>query len=122
MFEFLLDAISDSPTTYLLLAGVIVVDDFVPFAPGDTAMITAGIVAANGGLSIPLVIVSSAAGGLLGDQRPAGRDSHQVPLRVEFIDQWQQVEFVGRASVKQDKRAIRLSGRLPNPMRPAIEG
>jgi len=67
MFEFLLDAISDSPTTCLLLAGVIVVDDFVPFAPGDTAMITAGIVAANDGLSIPLVIVSGAAGGLLGD-------------------------------------------------------
>ena len=67
MLDFLLDAVTDSPSTYLVLCGVIVVDDFVPFAPGDTAMITAGILAANGGLSIYLVILAGAIGGMLGD-------------------------------------------------------
>ena len=67
MLDFLLDAVTDSPSTYLVLCGVIVVDDFVPFAPGDTAMITAGILAANGGLSIYLVILAGAIGGIVGD-------------------------------------------------------
>jgi membrane-associated protein len=67
MFDFLLDSISDSPGTYLALVGIIFVDDFVPFAPGDTAMITAGILAANGGLTLVLVIAAGAAGGILGD-------------------------------------------------------
>lgn len=67
MLDFLLDQISDSPSTYLVLFGIIFIDDFVPFAPGDTAMITAGILAANGGLSIYLVILAGAVGGMLGD-------------------------------------------------------
>jgi membrane-associated protein len=67
VLDFLLEAVTDSPSTYLVLCGVIVVDDFVPFAPGDTAMITAGILAANGGLSIYLVILAGATGGILGD-------------------------------------------------------
>ena len=67
MFDFLLDSISDSPATYLALAGIIFVDDFVPFAPGDTAMITAGILAANGELMLVLVIAAGAVGGILGD-------------------------------------------------------
>jgi membrane-associated protein len=67
VLDFLLDHITDSPGTYLVLCGVILVDDFVPVAPGDTAMITAGIVAANEGLSICLVILAGAIGGMLGD-------------------------------------------------------
>jgi membrane protein DedA with SNARE-associated domain len=50
-----------------MLAGIVFIDDWVWFAPGDTAMITAGIIAANGGLSLWLVILSGALGGLLGD-------------------------------------------------------
>jgi membrane-associated protein len=67
MLDFLLDAITDSPTTYLVLCGIIFIDDWVPFAPGDTAMITAGILASNGGLTIYLVILAGTLGGLLGD-------------------------------------------------------
>ena len=67
MLEFLLDAISDSPSTYLALCAIVRVDDFVWFAPGDTAMITAGIIAANGGLLLYLVILAGTIGGILGD-------------------------------------------------------
>jgi membrane-associated protein len=67
VLDFLLDTITDSPTTYLLLCLIILVDDFVFFAPGDTAMITAGIIAANGGLVLYLVIVAGTVGGMLGD-------------------------------------------------------
>ena len=67
MIDFLLDALTNSASTYLVLCAIILIDDFVPVAPGDTAMITAGILAANGGLSIYLVIVAGAIGGMLGD-------------------------------------------------------
>ena len=67
MLDVLLDAVSDSPATYLALVGIVFIDDFVPVAPGDTAMITAGILAASGGLVLPLVIAAGALGGLLGD-------------------------------------------------------
>jgi membrane-associated protein len=67
VLDVLLDAVSDSPATYLALVGIVFVDDFVPLAPGDTAMITAGILAANGELFLPLVIAAGAVGGILGD-------------------------------------------------------
>jgi membrane protein DedA with SNARE-associated domain len=67
VLDGLLDAISSSPATYLALLGIIFIDDFVPFAPGDTAMITAGILSANGDLTLPLVILAGAVGGILGD-------------------------------------------------------
>jgi membrane-associated protein len=67
MLDFLLDAVSDSPATYAALVGIVLIDDFVPFAPGDTAMITAGILASGGGLSLVLVIAAGALGGILGD-------------------------------------------------------
>lgn len=67
MLDFLLDAISDSPATYAALAGIVFIDDFVPFAPGDTAMITAGILAANDHLALILVIAAGALGGIAGD-------------------------------------------------------
>lgn len=67
MLDVLLDTVTDSPSTYLALAGIVLIDDFVWFAPGDTAMITAGIVAANGGLVLPLVIAAGTIGGILGD-------------------------------------------------------
>jgi membrane protein DedA with SNARE-associated domain len=76
VLDFLLDAISDSPATYAALAGIVFIDDFVPFAPGDTAMITAGILAANDHLALILVIAAGALGG------NAFRDSLWRPLLV----------------------------------------
>ena len=67
MLEFLLDEITGRPSTYVLLAGIVFVDDFIPFAPGDTAMITAGILAANDALFLGFVILAGALGGILGD-------------------------------------------------------
>jgi membrane protein DedA with SNARE-associated domain len=67
VLDFLLEAISDRPVSYLVLAAIVFVDDFIPFAPGDTAMITAGILAANDALLIGVVIAAGAVGGILGD-------------------------------------------------------
>jgi membrane protein DedA with SNARE-associated domain len=67
VLDALLDAIDADPVTYVVLFAIVLVDDFVFFAPGDTAMISAGILASNGGLELPLVILAGAMGGLAGD-------------------------------------------------------
>ena len=67
MLDALLEAIDADPATYLVLFVIVFVDDFVPFAPGDTAMITAGILAANGGVELALVVAAGALGGIAGD-------------------------------------------------------
>lgn len=67
MLDFLLDTVTDSPASYLALFAIVLMDDFVPLAPGDTAMITAGILAANEGLVIYFVILAGTLGGMAGD-------------------------------------------------------
>jgi membrane protein DedA with SNARE-associated domain len=42
-------------------------DVFLPIVPSETAVITAGVVAGAGGLSLPIVIAVAAAGAFLGD-------------------------------------------------------
>ena len=42
-------------------------DAIVPVVPSETAVITAGVVAASGDLSLPLVVVSATAGAAAGD-------------------------------------------------------
>src|SRR5262245_52634996 len=42
-------------------------DALIPFVPSETAVITAGVVAASGDLSLALIIPAAAAGAFLGD-------------------------------------------------------
>ena len=44
-----------------------VLDVFVPVVPSETSVITAGVVAAGGGLYLPLIIIAAAGGAFLGD-------------------------------------------------------
>jgi membrane-associated protein len=67
VFDSVANAVSGSPWTYLLIVGVCAADALLPLFPSETVVITAGVLAANGGLSIALVILAAAAGALLGD-------------------------------------------------------
>lgn len=66
-FDWLLDLISDSPWTYPLLAGLVLLDADIPILPGETSIITAAIAASDGSLSIWLVALAALVGGLAGD-------------------------------------------------------
>lgn len=52
---------------YLILFMFAALDAILPIVPSEASLITAGSVAANGGLEIPLVIAVAAAGAFLGD-------------------------------------------------------
>lgn len=66
-FDWLVQLVSASAWTYALVAGATVLDAVLPLVPSETVLITAAIGAAAGNLSVALIIVSAAMGGILGD-------------------------------------------------------
>jgi len=67
MFRSLTDAISGSDWAYAIILAIAFLDSFFPVVPSETAVITGGVLAAGGDLSIELVVVSAAAGAVAGD-------------------------------------------------------
>lgn len=67
MLDSLLDVISSSSWTYAVLFLFAALDAVVPIVPSETAVITAGVLAASGDLSIELIILAAACGAILGD-------------------------------------------------------
>jgi membrane protein DedA with SNARE-associated domain len=65
--DWLLNFVSGSPWTYGVLFSAALLDAVLPVVPSETAVITAGVVAAQGELSIELVLVVSAVGAFAGD-------------------------------------------------------
>ncbi|HEX7293132.1 MAG TPA: DedA family protein [Solirubrobacterales bacterium] len=71
-FEWLEDAIGGQVWTYPALVVAVAFDSLFPIAPGEAMMITAGVLAANGELILPFVILAGALGSLLGDNASYG--------------------------------------------------
>jgi len=67
MFNSLLNSVSGSPWTYLLIVGVCAGDAVLPLFPSETVVITAAVLAAQGRLNIALVATAAAIGAILGD-------------------------------------------------------
>jgi membrane-associated protein len=87
VFESLLDLITASNWTYLVLFGIAALDAFFPVVPSETAVITAGVLAASGRLDLAFVLGSAAAGAWLGDNISyflGRRVGH--PIRRRFFD------------------------------------
>jgi membrane protein DedA with SNARE-associated domain len=67
VFDFLTHLINGSPWSYAAIAAIVALDSFFPLVPGETAVITGGVLAANGDLELALVVLAAWVGGLLGD-------------------------------------------------------
>jgi membrane protein DedA with SNARE-associated domain len=68
VFNHFTDLVANaSGWAYAILFLFALLDVVVPAVPSETAVITAGVVAAHNGLSLPLVILSAAAGAFAGD-------------------------------------------------------
>jgi membrane-associated protein len=67
VFNSLTDAISGSNWAYLIIFAIAFLDSFFPVVPSETAVITGGVLAGGGELSIELVLVAAAAGAFAGD-------------------------------------------------------
>ncbi len=71
-FEWLENAIGGEIWTYPAIVAAVAFDSLLPVAPGETVMITAGVLAADGELHPLLVIAAGMAGSLLGDNTSYG--------------------------------------------------
>jgi membrane-associated protein len=66
-FDSVLELVSASPWTYAVILGVAALDAVLPLVPSETAVISAGVLAGAGDLSLGLVIAAGAAGAYAGD-------------------------------------------------------
>lgn len=66
-FDFLVEKISGSAIGYLIVFLASGADVVIPIVPSETIVITAGIVAANGGMMVWLVIPLAGLGAMIGD-------------------------------------------------------
>jgi membrane protein DedA with SNARE-associated domain len=67
VFYQLVDLISGAPWAYLIVFALAFLDAVIPLFPSETAVITGGVLAAEGKISLTLVIVFGAVGAVLGD-------------------------------------------------------
>ncbi|HUH15331.1 MAG TPA: DedA family protein [Gaiellaceae bacterium] len=82
MFESIVDAVSGSDWSYLIVFTIALLDAFFPVVPSEATAIAAGVVAGTGGLSVELVIVCAALGAFVGDNISFGI-GHFVGERAE---------------------------------------
>ena len=68
MFAHFTDLVANaSGWAYAILFVLAFLDALIPIVPSETSVITAGVVASQGDLSLPLVVVFAAAGAIAGD-------------------------------------------------------
>src|SRR5262245_30320209 len=67
VFDQFVQWVSGAWWTYPLIFAVSAIDAFFPIVPSEATVITAGVVAGAGDLSLPLVILCAAAGAIVGD-------------------------------------------------------
>ncbi len=74
-FNQIADWVSGAWWTYPLIFAVAAVDAFFPLVPSETVLVIGGSFAANGDLSLPLVILAGATGAIIGDNISFGLGS-----------------------------------------------
>jgi membrane-associated protein len=67
VFESIVDAVSGSDWSYLVVFAIAMLDAFFPLVPSEATAIAAGVVAGAGGLSVELCILAAATGAFVGD-------------------------------------------------------
>ena len=82
MFESIVDAVSGSDWSYLVVFLVAMLDAFFPIVPSEATAIAAGVVAGTGGLSVEVCILAAATGAIVGDNISFGI-GHFLGERVE---------------------------------------
>jgi membrane-associated protein len=85
-FDSVLELVSASPWTYAVILGIAALDAVLPLVPSETAVISAGVLAGAGDLSLGLVIAAGAAGAYAGDSSAylLGRSADERLKRTLF--------------------------------------
>jgi membrane-associated protein len=107
VFDQLTNALSGSAWAYVIVFAVVAGDAVLPLLPGETIVVTGGVLAASGDLNIFLVFAAGAAGAFVGDSacywigRKLGTRAAEKFLRGER----------GKRSLEWAERALDRRGR-----------
>jgi membrane protein DedA with SNARE-associated domain len=93
VFESIVDAVSGSDWSYLVVFAIAMLDAFFPIVPSEATAIAAGVVAGTGGLSVELVILCAAAGAFVGDNISFGIG--------HFVGEWVERRFFSGEKAKR---------------------
>lgn len=110
MFDQFTRLVADaSAWAYAVVLVLAVIDAVLPVVPSETAVITAGVVAAAGDLWLPLVIVVAAAGAFVGDNLAYGLGRrYGTRLTDRFFHGDKGRRRIEWASAQLDKRGSEL--------------
>src|ERR1700749_502108 len=106
--SFVTHFVSASPATYAIVFGVVAVDALLPFAQAEAVVITAAVLAAQGGLQIWLLVPVVALAGFRGDNASyllGRRLGCRIVARLRRSERWQK-------RLEQAQAGIRDHGRL----------
>jgi membrane-associated protein len=67
VFESIVDEVSGSSWTYLVVFAIATIDAFFPVVPSETVAIAAGVLAGAGDLNVLVLILAASGGAFLGD-------------------------------------------------------
>jgi membrane-associated protein len=84
-FDQFVDWVSGAWWSYPVVFLVSMLDAFFPFVPSETVVITAGVLASSGDLSLPLVIVCAILGAIAGDNISYGLGAWLGERRVKRL-------------------------------------
>lgn len=101
----LIEDVVSSPWIYLILFAVAAIDGFFPVVPSEASVLTAGVFAASGETSLPLVILAAVLGAFAGDQ-VSYAFGHLAGPRVE-----RRAGSAGRRRAALDKARAALASR-----------
>jgi membrane-associated protein len=117
VFDQLADAISGSHWAYLIVLAVVAGDAVLPLLPGETIVVTGGVLSASGDLNVFLVFAAGAVGAFLGDSicywvgRKLGTRAAEKFLRGERGKR--SLEWAERALDRRGKTLIAVARFVP---------
>lgn len=109
MFDRLADLVSGSWWGYLVVLAVSYLDAIIPLVPSETTVVTAGVLASAGDMSLPLVILVGAVGAFLGDNTAYLIGRHfGDPVKRRFFSSSKAKERLAWAEHQLDERGGEL--------------
>jgi membrane-associated protein len=104
MFQSFVDAVSGSGWSYGVVFLVAMLDAFFPVVPSETTVIAAGVVAAQGKLILPLIMICAAGGAIVGDNVSFWAGNTLGERIVEKVFTGKRKRYVDRAQHMLDER------------------
>ena len=109
MFDQLVNLISGAPWAYLIIFALAFLDAVIPLFPSETAVITGGVLAAEGKISLALVILVGAVGAVLGDNLAYLLGRHfREPIHRRFFKGEKAQKRIGWAERQLEERGGEL--------------